>query len=162
MHARLIAWSATDFSTQPAPGPYVLMEPTAANTLLALAGDVTYNVGVFVLQIVRKSNITLPAKYALLETDRITREEMLQIWAKSTGQAVTHLHIYACEYERIWGKAGSELAMNWQLFYIHPTPEEWGQNSLILARDLSLEKSLRNTEDTFRSLKTTLLGEAEA
>jgi hypothetical protein len=123
----LNAWLITRSTSQPPPAPYIMMEPTPATTVIPLAGGVTDNTGHFVSAIIAQPQLTLPGKYDMIETDRMSSTDIIKLWTKVTGQAVEHVAIGAEAYARIWGTPGAELNSNWEFFKYHPDPSGWGQ-----------------------------------
>ncbi|TKA80145.1 hypothetical protein B0A55_03324 [Friedmanniomyces simplex] len=94
-------------------GKYIWMQPSKADALLPICGDVGVNVGVYVrgaLEHPEKSR----GKYVYVRTDRLTFTEILKIWSEVSGREAEYVPISPQAFEAIWGPGGKEMAMQYQ------------------------------------------------
>ncbi|KAK0784474.1 hypothetical protein LTR91_017338 [Friedmanniomyces endolithicus] len=91
-------------------GKYVWMQPSKADALLPICGDVGVNTGVYVraaLEHPEKSR----GKYVDVRTDRLSLTDVLKIWSEVSGREAKYVLISPEAFEAIWGVAGKEMAM---------------------------------------------------
>ncbi|KAK5709160.1 hypothetical protein LTR17_020036 [Elasticomyces elasticus] len=80
-------------------GKYIWMQPSKADALLPICGDVGVNVGVYV----RAASI------------RTSREgNILKIWSEVSGRNAEYVPISPHAFEALWGPGGKEMAMQYQ------------------------------------------------
>ncbi|KAK5132627.1 hypothetical protein LTR08_008826 [Meristemomyces frigidus] len=101
-------------------GSHIYTQPCAGTTYLNISGNVEHNLGSFVNAVLRKPEISLPAKYALVYTNAMTIDEMLAVWSEVTGKRVTFVQCTSAEYESLWGPYGKELALQFKALEAQP------------------------------------------
>ena len=83
-------------------GSHVYIQPLPPSTSMYIAGDTNHNVGVFVSAILKRPEISLPAKYAFVYTEVIPFKDMLLAWSEVTGRRATFIQCSLQEYEEVW------------------------------------------------------------
>lgn len=99
-----------------------------------VAGDMTVNPGIWVRQIIASGDKAY-GKYANVALEKLTFQEMVDIWSDVTGKKCVFTEITTDAATKLFGDAGSELAMQfkfgeecdpWVVTEEHISPSELG------------------------------------
>jgi hypothetical protein len=92
-------------------GSHVFFSPVSAETHIYSAGDEKHNTGVFVSAILKKPEVSLPAKYAFLYTEQGSLQGCLQPFMEVTGKRTVFVQVSLEQYISIWVRSAlrSEL-----------------------------------------------------
>lgn len=85
--------------------------------------EVENKVGVYVAAVLKKPQVSLPAKYCNVTTDAIKYGDALKLWAEVLGRRAQYVECTPEEWEGIWGVMGVELRKQ---FKLNEVAEEWG------------------------------------
>ncbi|KAF2229337.1 NAD(P)-binding protein [Viridothelium virens] len=94
-------------------GKYIWAQPTPSTALLPLTGNGSHNVGVFVRAIISHPEKTR-GKYMNVKTEVLTFQQILNIWSEVSGKEAVYAELGVEEYEKLWGPAGTEMAMQYK------------------------------------------------
>jgi hypothetical protein len=89
--------------------------------------EIDHNVGVYVAAILKKPDVSLPAKYCIVTTDVIKYGDALKLWAEVLGRRAQYVECTPQEWEGIWGAPGTELCKQLKL---NEVAEDWGAASV--------------------------------
>jgi len=121
-------------------GSHVFLVPVSPSTQLYNAGDESHNTGVFVSAILKRPEVSLPAKYAFVYTETGSFEEYLQPWIEVTGKRATFVKVSTEQYEALWGTFGKELGSMFRAFEKQPDWSVAHRGDVVNAEDLGIAK----------------------
>lgn len=87
--------------------------PTRPDAKVLNAGDVSVNPGIWVRQILA-SGSKARGKNVNLALEKLTFQEMMDIWSEVTGKKGTVMTCSLDDYKKIWGVAGYEFGLQLQ------------------------------------------------
>lgn len=102
------------------PGTYSWMLPASPNAVVPFGGDVNHNIGVFVHAILKRPEVTLPAKYTLMASDTFTLAEALSMWSKIAERPAALATVTLEGFQALWGPAGAEIGLQYLLHDVEP------------------------------------------
>lgn len=114
--------------------------------------------GLYVAAILKKPQVSTPAKVALVQSECISIAEMLAVWSEVTGRRATFLQCSVEEYEQLWGVYGKEIGVMFRLFDSLENAE-WSakhEGELISAKDLGIEGKLIGLKEALEKDKDKL------
>lgn len=117
------------------PKKYIQLLPVPSSTPMTLIGDTTKNVGIFVRAILDQPEKSLPAKFVLGATDRMTTGDLLSLWAEVNGVEAEYVMAERKTYYKLW--PGWSEVMDAAFVY-------WG---LVQERDYSGEDEILTAEN---------------
>lgn len=85
--------------------------------------EIDNNVGVYVAAILKRPEVSLPAKYCIVTTDIVKYGDALKMWAEVLGRRAQYVECTPQEWEGIWGAPGMELCKQLKL---NEVAEDWG------------------------------------
>jgi hypothetical protein len=129
---------------------HALIFPSPQSTVLPVAGDPSYNTGIYVHAILSHPEVSLPARYAVVQPDTMTCGEMLQLWGKVTGNDATYLQVSLEDFEALWPVLGQELGLQFQWNEAVP---DWKIPGMLTDKDLGIEGQLIGTEEAFKNVR---------
>jgi hypothetical protein len=136
-------------------GKYVVIQPTPADAVIPIAGEVGHNTGTFVNAILANPTKSY-GKYVSVSTETLSHGEIAKVWSEVTGKPSTWVPVSLEKYEEIWGPPGRELGLQYAFgneFSGWPT----GTVEYITTEDLGLAKTdLINLKQNFETLKSVL------
>lgn len=91
-------------------GKWVWAQPTRADALLPVSGDVGTNLGVYAVAALKHPD-KVHGKYIDVRTDLLTYTDVLKIWSEVTGKEAVYVNIEPEPFTKLWGPAGLEMAM---------------------------------------------------
>lgn len=131
-------------------GKYVWLQPTPADTEITILGDANTNVGPFVSGILRRPDLTLPAKFVLATTgEKLTQNEILQAWGRATGRDVEYVEISLKDFDRLWPKWGLEMGTMLKMWE-DLKENSWGGEKVVTKEDLGINQPLIGIEEWFK------------
>ncbi|KPM45144.1 hypothetical protein AK830_g1316 [Neonectria ditissima] len=84
------------------PSKYVQLLATPPSVPFTLIGDAKTNVGLFARAILNQPHKTLPARFVLGETDRMTAGELLSMWGSVQGNDTEYVMVDRKTYYNLW------------------------------------------------------------
>lgn len=109
--------------------------------------------------IVENPQLTLPAKYAVLQTDYISLEDQLKMWSEIRGRPSVPVQIDPETYVKIWGPHGTELDLNMQAFE-DQTVKGWNAlPGVVTCEHLGIADKVQNTKQALENLNARLTGQ---
>ncbi|MCJ1382461.1 hypothetical protein MMC17_005574 [Xylographa soralifera] len=113
-----VAWYAANLAKMPliklmevpGSGKHMWPQPSKASALLPNSGDIGVNIGVFAAAILAHPDISLPGKYAWVQTEKTTFQEIMDTWSQVTGKDAVYVDIPAEQYIQLWGPYGLEMS----------------------------------------------------
>ncbi|MCJ1284643.1 hypothetical protein MMC26_003978 [Xylographa opegraphella] len=102
--------SADKVRVKPGSGKYIWPQPSKASAMLPNSGDIGVNIGVFTAAILAHPEISLPGKYAWVQTEKTTFQEIMETWSKVTGKDAVYVDLSAEQYIQLWGPYGLEMS----------------------------------------------------
>ena len=133
-------------------GKYVWLLPTPASTAITILGDPTTNVGPFVSAILRRPELTLPAKFVYAPTEQMTHGEILDAWSRATGKETEYVEVSIDIFDRLWPMWGKEMGTMLKMWE-DLKENSWGGEALITKEDLGITQPLTGIEAWFKSAK---------
>ncbi|MCJ1305246.1 hypothetical protein MMC08_008060 [Hypocenomyce scalaris] len=132
-------------------GKSIWIQPCSADTVLPIAGDAGVNTGVYVRAILARPEVSLPAKYALVQTEALTMGQMLRVWERVTGKEAGFLECTLQEYDGLWPVLGKELGL--QLRFNQAVPD-WGglREGMVTGGELGIREGLVGFEEALKGL----------
>lgn len=105
-----------------------------------MAGDVSVNIGVYACAILANPEITLPAKYTLIETETVSHEGVVKAWSQVTGKKAEYVQASMSLFAKLFGNMGRELAN--QCIWFEDL-QGWGalRKGLLTAKDLGIDEN---------------------
>ncbi|KAK4893604.1 hypothetical protein LTR27_008071 [Elasticomyces elasticus] len=100
-------------------GTYIWMQPSKAEALLPICGDVGVNVGVYVRAALERPTKSR-GKYVYVRTDRLSFPDILKIWSEVSGRDAEYVPISPHAFEALCSPGSKEMAMQYQ------SGELWG------------------------------------
>ncbi|KAI4600091.1 hypothetical protein KJ359_001193 [Pestalotiopsis sp. 9143b] len=97
----------------PGSGQYVQIAPTRPDAKVLNAGDVSVNPGIWVRQILA-SGSKARGKNVNLALEKLTFQEMMDIWSEVTGKKGSVMTCSLDDYKKIWGVGGYEFGLQLQ------------------------------------------------
>ncbi|MCJ1390250.1 hypothetical protein MMC18_003108 [Xylographa bjoerkii] len=141
----------------PQSGKYIWPQPSKASAMLPNAGDISVNIGVFAAAILAHPEISLPGKYAWVQTEKTTFQEIMETWSKVTGKDAVYVDIPAEQYIQLWGPYGLEMSLQYAFGSEHGDWDAF-KPDLLGAKQLHIGKDeLVGLEPFLESIKPTLL-----
>ena len=116
-------------------GKWVWMQPSKPDALLPICGDVGANVGAYALAALRNPK-NARGKYVNVRTDRLSFTDILKVWSDVSGQDAEYVPISADAFEKLWGPAGKEMAMQ------YGSGELWGDWDTLKPSDVCKPEDL--------------------
>lgn len=106
-----------------------------------MGGDVSVNIGVYVAAILAHPSVSLPSKYALVQTETITCEDTIKTWGEVTGKEVVYVPVTLQVFESLWPHIGGELAT--QLQWGEGGYGDWSKlkEGMLSTKDLKIDES---------------------
>lgn len=98
---------------KPGSGQYVQIAPTRPDAKVLNAGDVSVNPGIWVRQILA-SGSKARGKNVNLALEKLTFQEMMDIWSEVTGKKGSVMTCSLDDYKKIWGVGGYEFGLQLQ------------------------------------------------
>ncbi|MCJ1417556.1 hypothetical protein MMC32_003900 [Xylographa parallela] len=145
------------FTSKPGSGKCIWPQPSKASALLPNSGDIGVNIGVFVAAILAHPEISLPAKYAWVQTEKTTFQEIMETWSKVTGKDAVYVDIPAEQYVQLWGPYGLEMSKQYAFGADHGDWDDL-KPGLLGAEQLHINKNeLVGLQPFLESIKTSLL-----
>jgi len=90
---------------------YIVMQPCSPNTPLMTIGSPNKNVGAFVEAVIKKPELTLPAKYVLAEVETVTTGKLVELIAEISGKMIEYVQVSVEDYNKVWPSWGLEVAL---------------------------------------------------
>ena len=121
-------------------GKWIWMQPSRADALLPVSGDVSVNLGVFAVAALKHPERT-HGKYIDVRTDLLTFTDILKVWSEVTGKDAEYVPIAPETFSKLWGPGGVEMSMQ------YTSGEMWGDwerlkgADIVLPRDIGIDKS---------------------
>lgn len=103
----------------PSSGKWVWMQPSRADAVLPVSGDVSVNLGVYAVAALEHADKT-HGKYIDVRTDLLSFTDILKVWSEVSGKEAVYVPIAPEAFNQIWGAAGVEMSMQYQ------SGELWG------------------------------------
>ncbi|KAF2183958.1 NAD(P)-binding protein [Zopfia rhizophila CBS 207.26] len=94
-------------------GKYIQLLPTPSTAKIPVSGDMTVTPGIWVRQILANPSKSL-GKYADVAPEILTFGEMMEMWSEVTGRQGIFVECSQEDFEKIWGPAGNEMAMQFK------------------------------------------------
>ena len=118
---------------------YIWIQPSTAEALIPMAGDVSVNIGVYACAILANPEITLPAKYTLIQTETVSHEGVVKTWSEVTGKKAEYVQTSMSVFAKLFGNMGRELAHQCMWF---EDVQGWGalRMGLLTAKDLGIDE----------------------
>ncbi|MCJ1398028.1 hypothetical protein MMC11_001225 [Xylographa trunciseda] len=138
-------------------GKYIWAQPSKSSALLPSSGDIGVNIGVFVAAILARPDVSLPGKYAWVQTEKKTFAQILAAWAAVTGHDAVYVDLPAADYVTLWGPYGLEMSKQYAFGGDHGDWDDF-KPDLLGAKQLGIgEGELVGLEPFLESIKATLL-----
>jgi hypothetical protein len=98
------------------------------------------NVGLYVEGILKKRELTLPAKYVLAESDTITTGGLVKLLADISKKPIEYLQVREADYERLWPMWGTEVAVQMKAWEV-AKGRSWSKEDVkvVTKEDLKIE-----------------------
>ncbi|KAK4548232.1 hypothetical protein LTR36_010102 [Oleoguttula mirabilis] len=96
----------------PLSGKWLWMQPSKADALLPICGDVGANVGAYALAALNNPE-RARGKYVNVRTDRLSFSHIIGIWSEVSGKDAEYVSVSAETFEKLWGPAGREMALQY-------------------------------------------------
>lgn len=109
--------------------------PCPATTRLPIAGDTPGNTGKFVRAILAHPEVSLPARYASVQTGTMSHGEILKSWCDVTGHDAQYLECSAEVFNGLFPVWGLELALQMQWNTAIP---DWTLPDMLKPEDLGI------------------------
>ncbi|KAH7091253.1 hypothetical protein FB567DRAFT_269731 [Paraphoma chrysanthemicola] len=122
----------------PSNGQWVQTVPTKPTASILLSGDLTVNPGIFVRQVL-KTGAAAYEKYANVALEKWTFQEMLDSWSDITGKKGVFVETTPEAWTKLWGPAGTELALQFKYGEMCDPWEE--RDDFISPEDLGIDKN---------------------
>ena len=90
-------------------GKYIWTQPSRADAVLPVSGDVSANLGVFAVAALKNPDKTC-GKYIDVRSNLMTFTDILKVWSEVTGKDAEYVPISPEAFSKIWGVAGVEMA----------------------------------------------------
>jgi len=137
-------------SPQETAGKHIVALPVPGKTIVPITGDPSTNTGLFVRAIVAQPALS-QAKYAFIQTDILTFDDVLKVWGQVTGKEALTVQVTAEAYEALWPVVGEELGKQ---FAWQTQVSDWtsGVREVLGAKELGIE-GLVDLKDTLEALK---------
>lgn len=119
---------------KPSSGQWAQILPTSPDAKVLNAGDLSVNPGIWVRQIIA-SGTKACGKNVNLALEKLTFQEMIDIWSEVTGKKGTIITCTLEDYKKVWGVGGYEFGLQlkfgemcdpWAETEDFVTPEELG------------------------------------
>ncbi|KAF4455931.1 nitrogen metabolic regulation nmr [Fusarium albosuccineum] len=134
------------------PEKFIQLLPTPSSTPMTLVGDARTNVGLFAHVILNQPEKSLPAKFILGSTDRMTTGELLSLWENIKGVEAEYVVADKKTYYRLWpgwAEAMQAAFVYWDLFQER---DYSGEGEILTAEDLGVV-GLVNTATALEQMK---------
>ena len=115
-----------------------------------------HNVGV-VVEGVLSSGARAYGKIAIVVTDYLQMERVVEAWECVTGKHGTYVELSDQTFEDVWGKAGAEIAAQMRWSEQFPTWEEFFPERVISFEQLGVQGKIRNVQQALQDIKDSLI-----
>ena len=133
-------------------GKYIQIQASPASVPISLSGDASVNVGIFVKSVLRQPQKTLPGKFVLAETDRMTAGEMLEAWASAQGKDAAYALVDKAMYYDMWPIWGELMDLSHQYWNLVKEKSFSGEDEILTRNDLGVV-GLVDTAAAFAAMK---------
>ncbi len=113
----------------PRTGKYIWMQPSRADAVLPVSGNVTANLGRFAVTALAHPEKTR-GKYIDVRSNSMTFTDILKVWSEVTGKEAAYVPIEPEAFNKLYGPAGVEMSMQYQ------SGELWGDWERIKGDDM--------------------------
>ena len=110
-------------------GKWIWMQPSRADALLPVSGDVSANLGLFAVAALRHPEKTL-GKYVDVRSNLLTFTDILKVWSEVTGKDAVYIPCAPEAFNKLWGTVGVEMSMQYQ------SGELWGDWERLKGTDI--------------------------
>ena len=93
-------------------GKYIWIQPSRADALLPVSGNLSVNLGVFAVAALAHPDKTR-GRYINVRSEVLTFEEILSVWAEVAGKEAVYVPVTKEKFEGVWGPAGEEMALQY-------------------------------------------------
>jgi hypothetical protein len=90
-------------------GKYILTWPVNPETPISTAGDTATNTGLFVDAILKKPELTLPAKYVKYFSEVITTEYLTKLSGECSKKDIQYVQVRLEDWDKLWPVFGTEV-----------------------------------------------------
>ena len=94
-------------------GKYLWIQPSRADALLPVSGDLSVNLGVFTVAALEHPEKT-KGRYVNVRSEVLTFEQILGVWGEVAGREAVYVPVSKEVFERVWGPAGEEMALQYE------------------------------------------------
>ncbi|KAJ3455129.1 hypothetical protein MRS44_013729 [Fusarium solani] len=120
------------------PRKYIQLLPAPSSTPMKLIGDATTNVGLFVRAILDQPEKSLPAKFVLGATDRMTTGELLSLWAEVNGVETEYVMADKKTYYKLWPGWAETMDAVFVYWGLVQEKDYSGEDGILTAEDLGV------------------------
>ena len=89
---------------------YALFQPCAPDTPITAIGLPSKDIGLFVEAILRKPDLTLPARYLFAETDTLTVALLADLLSDISKKRIECVTVATADFDKLWPVWGMEVA----------------------------------------------------
>jgi len=136
----------------PTAGKYIQIQSTPADVPIASVGDAHTNIGIFVKAILANPQKTLPGRFVLAKAEDTTIGELLQRWAKVTGNKADYVQVPREVFHDIWPLWAEEMGVMME-FWDWAREKSWSSvPDIVTGKDLGVGE-LVGIDEAFKTLK---------
>lgn len=140
-------------------GKWVWMQPSKADALLPISGDVGVNVGAYAVAALNSAK-KAHSKYVNIHTDRLSFTDVMKIWSDVSGKDAEYIPVSAESFEQLFGAAGREMALQYGSGELWDDWDTQRPGGVCTAEDLGIKPAdLVDLKGSATSLKSKLVSE---
>lgn len=138
-------------------GKYIWIQPSAASALLPVSGNLSVNLGVFAVAALTHPDKTR-GRYINVRSEILTFEDILQVWSEVAGKQAVYVPISKQQFEKVWGPAGEEMALQYEFGESHGDWESMRKDQVCQPEEMGItQDQLVDLRGHLTSLKAKLL-----
>ncbi|KAK5166848.1 uncharacterized protein LTR77_007577 [Saxophila tyrrhenica] len=123
----------------PQTGKYLWTQPSRADALLPVSGNVTTNLGRFAVAVLAHPDKTR-GMYVDVRTNLMTFTDILKVWSEVTGKEAVYMPIAPEAFNKLYGPAGVEMSMQYQSGELWGDWERLKGDAMVQPGDIGISK----------------------